>query len=261
MAASRRRPSGGDCGGSCGCGARGRAADSGVVATLGSKGTRQHGDGRWAAAREDLTDEEEEGSDWFHGNKGRDTRAAGAGGQRPFFHAWLPGGSLLVESTDRTLDEQRRRGGRAGQQQPRRRAQPAEPLLAEQQAVDGTAGAQRPVHARSRRRSRCRGELERRHLPLRDPRLAVRVEDVVAEQVAEDGVPEGGRPPPLSVNRSNPGEVRKRGGRRPSPAPPLASPPSSSPHARCLRRRLTLPPPPPPRRRARLPALAASAAA
>ena len=26
------------------------------------------------------------------GKKGRDARAAGAGGRRPFFHAWLPGG-------------------------------------------------------------------------------------------------------------------------------------------------------------------------
>ncbi|XP_052140888.1 uncharacterized protein LOC127760639 [Oryza glaberrima] len=130
----------------------------------------------------------------------------------------------------RTLDEQRRRGSRAGQQQPHRRAQPAKPLLAEQQAEDGIAGAQRPVRARSRRRSRCRGELERRRIPLRNPRLAVGVEDAVAEQVTEDGVPEGGRPPPLAVNRSNPaapavnlsnpGEVRKRGGRSRSPASP-----------------------------------------
>uniref|UniRef100_A0A0E0EKX2 Uncharacterized protein n=1 Tax=Oryza meridionalis TaxID=40149 RepID=A0A0E0EKX2_9ORYZ len=233
-AASRLRPSGGDCGGGCGRGARGRAADGGVATTA-----------EWRRLRRQLRvrctgaggGQRRRGDSWAQGHTAAWGQTVGGGAR-----GCAGGRRLLVESTDRTLDEQRRRGGRAGQQQPRRRAQPAEPLLAEQQAVDGTAGAQRLVRARSRRRSRCRGELERRRLPLRDPRLAVGVEDAVAEQVTEDGVPEGGRPLPLAVNRSNPGEVRKRGGRRPSPAPPLASPPSSSSRARCLRCRLASPP-------------------
>jgi hypothetical protein len=55
----------------------------------------------------------------------------------------------------------------------------------QQAEVDG------PRHpARHGGAQRARGELERRRLALRDPRVAVGVKDAVAEEVAEHGVPE-----------------------------------------------------------------------
>ena len=56
----------------------------------------------------------------------------------------------------------------------------------QQAGVDGAGDPARHGGA-----ERARGELERGRLALRHPRVAVGVEDAVAEQVPEDGVPEG----------------------------------------------------------------------